>query len=162
ASEMAAYLRVWLNRGMGHRGRVVSEASFDHMTVGGAHPEKEEGWAYGYGLGTRTIDGRTRLGHGGGMGGYASAMYAEREAGDGALFVDHAGVRLPIRRRPDERFLVEHKDFEQFLLGFKRREGAVVAAHHGPDRWIREGTDPGPAAPPADPEEDAFTAHYRS
>jgi D-alanyl-D-alanine carboxypeptidase len=232
AEDMAAYLRAWLNRGQGDAGTVVSDASFDRMTRDGAAPA-EEGRRYGYGLAVRTIEGRSYLGHGGGMVGYASAMVGEPETGFGAvvmtncidwedwtitlardtlgwlrseaegrplpppepapdpllveraddyaaryhgprgtldvmadgsrLFVEHGGDRIRLARRPDDRFLAEHPDFELYLLGFERREGAVVAAVHGPDRWIRE--DRGGAMTSTSNQEDGasiFIGHYRS
>jgi D-alanyl-D-alanine carboxypeptidase len=231
AEDMAAYLRVWLNRGQGDREGVVSESGFDRMATGGAFPV-EEGWGYGYGLSTRTIEGRADLGHGGDMVGYASSMHGEPATGLGVvvltnclayedwpfmlcrevlgwvratsssgppapvaprpddlrveraeefagryegdrgrllvvaegsgLFLEHGGDRIPLRRRPDDRFLVEHHDFARFLLGFERQDGAVIAAYHGPDRWTRGGAPPVQGAPPPQPDQDAFLGHYRS
>jgi hypothetical protein len=80
---MAAYLRVWLNEGRGDRGTVVSPESFDLMTSSGAVVEDADG-SYGYGLRRWTDDGRSHLGHGGDMPGFASSMHADVETGLGA------------------------------------------------------------------------------
>jgi CubicO group peptidase (beta-lactamase class C family) len=81
--DLAAFLRMILNRGRGDAGRVVGEASFQRMTVGGAVLD-DGGARYGYGLRTRTVDGRTFLGHGGDMVGFSSSMHCEPATGLGA------------------------------------------------------------------------------
>jgi CubicO group peptidase (beta-lactamase class C family) len=236
AADMAAYLRVWLNRGRGVHGRVVSEESFERMIAGPGF-EFEPGSVYGYGLVRREVDGRRYLGHGGDMVGYASAMHGEPETGygvvvltncldwedwaarlarevlgwlrceslgeplpepppapdlwrvenaddyagsyegdsatltvtaeGGSLFIDHQGARIQLERRPDDQFLVDHPDFELFLVVFERRDGRVVAASHGPRRWRRDDRDETSPQSPlpddhADPDAAAYPGHYRS
>jgi len=84
AADMAIYLRMLLNRGQGHRSRLISEESFDLLTrpwvwTGGDY--------YGYGLATYPEDGRTYIGHGGGNAGYRSAIVMDLEAGLGVAFL---------------------------------------------------------------------------
>jgi D-alanyl-D-alanine carboxypeptidase len=84
AEDMAAYVRVWLNRGQGPRNRVVGEESFELMSSGAA-VDAEPGIRYGYGLTARDRNGRLMLGHGGSMIGFASAMFWEPETGFGVV-----------------------------------------------------------------------------
>jgi len=70
-ADMATYLRMFMNRGMGPQGRILSEESIELMT----HPvietkEDGEGSFYGYGLTIRKLDDHTYLSHSGGMVGY--------------------------------------------------------------------------------------------
>ena len=83
ASDMAIYLRMLLNRGQG-RQRVMSEESFDMMTLNGIWTG---GDYYGYGLATYDAQGRTYIGHGGGNAGYRSAIVVDMEAGLGVVFL---------------------------------------------------------------------------
>jgi D-alanyl-D-alanine carboxypeptidase len=81
--------------------------------------------------------------------------------GEGLVLVID-GLPVPLARRWDDDFLVEHAEFERFLMGFERdEEGAVVAAHHGDRRWHRD-----PPAPDAEIGDVAhlepFVGHYRS
>jgi hypothetical protein len=82
AGDMAAYLRVWLNRGRGDRGPVVREESFERMATAGDDRLDEHG-AYGYGLRTWTDGGHPHIGHGGDMPGFASSMHGDLESGFG-------------------------------------------------------------------------------
>jgi D-alanyl-D-alanine carboxypeptidase len=81
-ADMAAYVRMLLNRGRGPRGRILSEESFALMTQhvieawGSAH--------YGYGLMMSEVDGHTYVGHGGGTLGYLSTILADMDDGFGA------------------------------------------------------------------------------
>lgn len=85
-ADMAAYLRMLMNRGQGPRGRIVSEESFDLMTQQ-IIEAKEEGKDsfYGYGLDIREVDGHTYIGHGGGMVGYYSYIVADMDDGLGIV-----------------------------------------------------------------------------
>jgi len=85
-TDMAAYLRMLMNRGQGPQGRILSEESFDLMTQR-VIEAKEEGKDsfYGYGLDIRESDGRTYIGHGGGMIGYYSYMLADMDDGLGVV-----------------------------------------------------------------------------
>ncbi|MFC1939284.1 serine hydrolase domain-containing protein [Chloroflexota bacterium] len=84
ATDMAIYLRMLLNRGQGPRNRLISEESFDLMTL---HGIWTGGDYYGYGLATYPGDGRTYIGHGGGNAGFRSAIVVDMEAGLGVVFL---------------------------------------------------------------------------
>ena len=85
-TEMAAYVRMLMNRGKGPGTRIVSEESFALMTQRVIETEKEEeGTFYGYGLVISESDGRTCIGHGGGMVGYYSAILADMDDGLGIV-----------------------------------------------------------------------------
>jgi CubicO group peptidase (beta-lactamase class C family) len=86
AADMAAYLRMLLNRGQGPQGAIVSDRSFARLI----QPVIESGDGirtgfYGYGLEIEEQDGRTLVGHEGGMVGYYSAMVADLDEGVGAI-----------------------------------------------------------------------------
>ncbi len=82
AADMAAYLRMLLNRGRGPRGRILSEAGFDLLTSPISEPWK--GQFYGYGLITTQVDGWKTLMHGGDMPGFLSSWRADADNGLGA------------------------------------------------------------------------------
>jgi D-alanyl-D-alanine carboxypeptidase len=84
AGDMARYLRLLLNRGLGPDGRVLSEESFELMT---ARSVWTGGDYYGYGLATYDVDGRSYIGHGGGNAGYRSAMVVDLAAGLGVVLL---------------------------------------------------------------------------
>lgn len=89
-ADMAAYARMWLNRGRGPNGRILSEKSFALLTQRAIATGKTA-W-YGYGVGTSERDGRVRLQHSGGMVGYSSMIVVEPETGLGAVaFVNGPG-----------------------------------------------------------------------
>jgi len=70
-------------------------------------------------------------------------------------------VEVALEPRGDDRFLADHPDFALFLLTFRREDGAVVEACHGPDACVREGVErPSVGNPP--PEWSAFVGHYRA
>jgi CubicO group peptidase (beta-lactamase class C family) len=85
-ADMAAYLRMFMNRGQGPHGRILSEESFDLMTQQ-VIEAKEEGRDsfYGYGLEIRESDGHTYIEHGGGMVGYYSYVLADTDDGLGVV-----------------------------------------------------------------------------
>jgi CubicO group peptidase (beta-lactamase class C family) len=82
--DMAIYLRMLLNRGQGRTSRIMSEESFDLMTL---HGIWTGGDYYGYGLATYPLEGRSYIGHGGGNAGYRSAIVVDMEAGLGVVFL---------------------------------------------------------------------------
>ena len=85
ASDMAIYLRMLLNRGVGPNGRLISDASFELLTQkGGKESDEGDAW-YGYGMSTWTKDGHHFLGHDGGMVGYSSAMAGDTDSGVGVI-----------------------------------------------------------------------------
>jgi CubicO group peptidase (beta-lactamase class C family) len=97
ATEMAAYLRMLLNRGQGPVSRLISEESFDLITqpittrnAALDMPERN----YGYGLMTWEQDGHQFLGHSGGMVGYYSQMLGDVTDGLG-VFVSINGPGNP-------------------------------------------------------------------
>jgi len=85
-ADMAAFMRMLMNRGHGPRGRIVSEKSFDLMTQQ-VIEAREEGrdTFYGYGLEILESDGHTYIGHGGGMVGYYSYMLIDMSDGLGVV-----------------------------------------------------------------------------
>jgi D-alanyl-D-alanine carboxypeptidase len=84
AVDLAAFLRLLLNQGKG----LLSAESFELMAHGAIEAE-EEGWWYGYGLGTRSEDGRKLIRHGGSMVGYCSTMLGDLDAGLGATVLSN-------------------------------------------------------------------------
>ncbi len=105
AADLAAYLRMLLNRGAGPsasglrtspQGRVLSEESF-RLLIGRVipmNPEQEgEKAYYGYGLSIRNDDdGHEIISHGGGMVGYQSFLVGDLDAGVGAVaFINGPG-----------------------------------------------------------------------
>jgi D-alanyl-D-alanine carboxypeptidase len=86
-ADMAAYVRLLLNRGRGPACRILAEDSF-RLLAGRLVPlpesEGEEGEFYGYGLSVADEDGHTILSHSGGMVGYYAAIAADLEGGLGA------------------------------------------------------------------------------
>ena len=83
AADLAIYLRMLLNGGVGSRGRILSKESFAAMTT--PHAEFGPGEPYGYGLAVGEEDGRHRIGHGGGMVGYISSMTGDVASGIGVI-----------------------------------------------------------------------------
>lgn len=85
AGDMAAYVRMLLNRGRGPDGFIVSQQSFDRMTQRIIRPDEDHGEFYGYGLTIDEEEDRTVIGHEGGMVGYYAAMRADLDAGLGCI-----------------------------------------------------------------------------
>jgi hypothetical protein len=86
ATEMSAYLEMLLNRGVGPKGRVLSERGFDLFTRAAIKaPFRSEEASYGYGLWTSNVNGHTLLRHTGGMIAFSSAMYADITSGFAAF-----------------------------------------------------------------------------
>jgi D-alanyl-D-alanine carboxypeptidase len=86
ASDMAAYVRMLLNRGHGPRSRLVSEEAFDrfaspHIQPSAEHPEE----GYGYGIYTGIKDGHQYLRHSGGMVGLYAYIAADVTDGLGVV-----------------------------------------------------------------------------
>ncbi len=76
-SDMAAYLRMLLNRGSTPTGRIISEDSFRLLTQ---HASQEsEGMWYGYGMSSWTVDSHNYIGHAGGMVGYSSQLRGDMD-----------------------------------------------------------------------------------
>lgn len=86
AADLAAYLRMLLGHGVADGRHLLSEEGFALLTQR-AIPTDEppvESW-YGYGVETTIVDGRTRVGHGGGMVGYFAGMIGDLASGIGAV-----------------------------------------------------------------------------
>ena len=78
ARDMSAYLQMLLNRGMGPKGKIISEKSFELLTAPVIEsPFRGEPASYGYGLWNSNADGHLMLRHTGGMVAFSSAMYAD-------------------------------------------------------------------------------------
>ncbi|HXL18644.1 MAG TPA: serine hydrolase domain-containing protein, partial [Streptosporangiaceae bacterium] len=67
-ADMAAYVRMILNRGAGPHGRILSEDGFGLLIK--PVIKAGEDWFYGYGLESRQASGHTLVAHNGGMVGY--------------------------------------------------------------------------------------------
>jgi D-alanyl-D-alanine carboxypeptidase len=83
ALELGHFLRMLLNEGRLPRGRLLAPASFDLLTQPAV--ESGAGWAYGYGLETKTVAGRRLLRHEGSMPGFVATMVGDLDAGLGAV-----------------------------------------------------------------------------
>ncbi len=88
-ADMAAYVRMLLNRGAGPDGRILSEESFALLTAESA--EFAPGLHYGYGLDVKTVDGRQVVSHGGGHLSFVSHITADLDAGFGAVVMMSSG-----------------------------------------------------------------------
>jgi D-alanyl-D-alanine carboxypeptidase len=94
AGDMVAYMQMLLNRGLGPRGRVISEKSFQLLVKPVIKaPFRREDASYAYGLWTSDSGNRTLLRHTGGMVAFSSAMYADLTAGFGAFASVNANLR---------------------------------------------------------------------
>ena len=67
--DMAIYLRMLINRGVGQRGRILSEKSFNLMAP---IATKASGELYGYAIVSYPVEDHVYLGHGGGNTGFSS------------------------------------------------------------------------------------------
>jgi CubicO group peptidase (beta-lactamase class C family) len=86
AADMAVYLRMLMNRGVGPKGRILSEESFKLMTTPVIAAEEEgDGSFYGYGLSIRKADSHNYLGHSGGMVGYYAYILMDMDDGLGVV-----------------------------------------------------------------------------
>lgn len=86
ATEMAAYLQMLLNRGVGPKGKVLSEKAFELLTKPVIKaPFRGEEASYAYGLWTSMTNEHLLLRHTGGMVAFSSAMYADLTDGFAAF-----------------------------------------------------------------------------
>src|SRR6266536_172820 len=86
ATEMGPYLQMLLNRGVGPKGRVLSESDFGLFSKPFIKsPFRGEDASYGYGLWTSVTNGHILLRHTGGMVAFSSAMYADLTEGFAAF-----------------------------------------------------------------------------
>ena len=78
AADMAAYVRMLLNRGQGPHSRIVSEEAFNIFATAHIHPSPENTEVgYGYGIDTGIEDGHEYLRHSGGMVGLYAYIAAD-------------------------------------------------------------------------------------
>lgn len=100
AADMGNYLRMLLNRGVGAKGRVLSEKAFELFTKPVIKsPFRGEAASYAYGLWVSDTNSQTLLRHTGGMVAFSSAMYADLTTGF-AAFASVNAARLPGGYRP--------------------------------------------------------------
>jgi hypothetical protein len=93
ASDMATYVRMLLNKGSGPEHRIISQKSFGTLTqkiVDSSNTNSKE--YYGLGLGIRTVDGHTWVGHTGGMLGFISEILADMDDGLGVVTLNNSQV----------------------------------------------------------------------
>ena len=82
AADLATYLRMLLNGGVGPQGRILSPESFATLTA----PHAQARWGtYGYGLIVGERHGREFIGHEGGMVGFIAAMFGDVPSGLGVV-----------------------------------------------------------------------------
>ena len=85
-ADMATYLRMFLNEGVGPHGRVVSAEGFRLMSTPYIKAEEFSPTAsYGYGIAVDTLDGHKILRHTGGMIAFASSMHIDLDGGVAAF-----------------------------------------------------------------------------
>lgn len=86
ALDMCSYVRMFLNRGRGPDGRVLSESAFRKMTQKVIRcDEGPRTEYYGYGLSVEPSRGHTLIGHTGGMLGFVSSIRLDLDEGVGAF-----------------------------------------------------------------------------
>jgi D-alanyl-D-alanine carboxypeptidase len=90
APDMAAYMRMLLNHGAGHNGRIISEESWKLLTQQAVKVPGEENTYYGYGISSREVEGHHYIGHSGGMIGYSSRIEGDLDAGLGVVAFENA------------------------------------------------------------------------
>ena len=93
ASDVAKYVRMIMNKGMGPEGPIISQKSFEMLTRKIADSSdaitKEH---YGLGLGITTVNGHTCVGHTGGMPGFVSEILADMDDGLGVVTLNNSRV----------------------------------------------------------------------
>ena len=149
AGDLAAYVRMWLNRGAGPSGRIVSEESFSRFAAiqPGTTPELSEGRGYGLGVGILEEDGTRYLSHGGGMIGlfaYAGANMTDgfgvavltngpgepRSLGDLALEIWRAAERgevFPAPPEPKDSLVIDNA--AEYAGVFSSQSGLLIELH---------------------------------
>jgi CubicO group peptidase (beta-lactamase class C family) len=122
-ADMTAYLRMFLNRGRGPHGHIISEESFARMTQRVIARDEAASTYYGYGLVTWEHEGRRFFSHGGGMPGYYAYMIGDLDRGVGAI----ATINGPGDQAAVARYAVA-------LLGAARHGGPIPEAPPIADR----------------------------
>ncbi|MCP5105036.1 MAG: serine hydrolase, partial [bacterium] len=82
-ADMAAYMRMLLNRGKGPNGRILSEEGFNTFSSPFAKDGQE--MHYGYGIDSRKVNGSNCLMHSGGMVGYTCFLVCDMDNGLGVM-----------------------------------------------------------------------------
>ena len=118
AGDLAAYVRMLLNRGAGPHQRILSEQSFQ-LLIQHAVPRGPNRY-YGYGIEVIEEDGHTLIGHGGGVQGFHSMMLGDLNDGLGIAVLANGAM---------------HPDVAQFALK------AVQAALHNRELPALPGVD---------------------
>jgi len=93
ASDMAIYVRMLLNKGMGPKSRIISEKSYRMLTqrlVDASYADSRED--YGLGLRVMSVKGHTYVGHTGGMLGFVSEILADMDTGVGVVTLNNSYV----------------------------------------------------------------------
>lgn len=90
-ADMSAYTRFYLNKGMGPKGRVLSEQGFAALTKPGLGD-------YGYGVFINNKDGHTVISHGGGIAGFNAHVEAHLDEGFALVFLSNARINESFRR----------------------------------------------------------------
>jgi len=102
AADLAAYLRMLINRGQAGQVSVLSEPSFRLMIqrlIDFPLGDGGDRAFYGYGLAIEEDEGHTIIGHDGGMVGYYTAMLADLDDGLGVVVLTNGpGEPAPIAR----------------------------------------------------------------
>jgi CubicO group peptidase (beta-lactamase class C family) len=94
AEDLAAYLRMLLNRGSGPSQRVLSEESFRLLTQRTVN--RSENHYYGYGLEVIEEQSHTLIGHGGGVQGFRSMMLGDLDDGLGVIVLSNGPADLNV------------------------------------------------------------------
>ncbi len=98
-ADLATYLRMLLDRGVGPKGRILSLESFALLTRKAIATDTEGEFFYGYGMRTWQDGGHTMIAHSGGMVGYSSRLEGDLDEGIGAIvFVNGPGSPDDIAR----------------------------------------------------------------
>ena len=93
AGDMAVYMRMLMNGGVGPSGRLISGDSFRLMTRRAMATQQWGGAHYGYGLILADFDGHAYLGHGGSSTGFVSGMVTDLDDGIGVVVLINGLVR---------------------------------------------------------------------
>jgi D-alanyl-D-alanine carboxypeptidase len=92
--DLAAYLRMLMNRGNGPHGRVLSEKAFGLLTQRAV--KRPGNRYYGYGVEISEEEGHVLIGHGGGVQGFRSAMLGDMDDGLGVVVLVNSPLRTDL------------------------------------------------------------------
>jgi CubicO group peptidase (beta-lactamase class C family) len=143
AADLATYLQMLLGRGAVGRRRVLSEEGYARLTQR-AIPTDEppaDSW-YGYGIVTGPVDGRERIGHGGGMVGYFSGMIGDVESGVGVVALVNGPGSPNLIARTTLDYVLSLREGTTFAFPDLEDPDAIPEAG-GPRRGVRRGRGAG-------------------